>query len=241
LAFKHNNLVQLWSGLQAVGDLFDEVSDAIDECAEEHSEEIDSVTYYLNHINEIHAPIWSEASNLGWFPHKYVTLDFEGKVLEGQDELNEYMAEEVSDSLKEIHTDLVKNYPERAHIIDMAFRLHKDGNYIACIPLFLAQTDGICAQQTKSFLFSDHDKRNEFIRDILKSQPKNAVILAPMLQSTQFGASISKKSESHKKRAPNRNGILHGSRKHLDYGTDINSLKCISLLAYISTVFLYLR
>jgi hypothetical protein len=151
------------------------------------------------------------------------------------------MAEEVSDSLKEIHTDLVRNYPERAHIIDMAFRLHKDGNYIACIPLFLAQTDGICAQQIKSYLFSGHDKRNEFIRDILKSKPKNAVILAPMLQSTQFGASISKKSENQKKKAPNRNGILHGSRKHLDYGTDINSLKCISLLAYISTVFSYLR
>jgi hypothetical protein len=25
--------------------------------------------------------------------------------------------------------------------------------------------------------------------------------------------------------APNRNGILHGSRKHLDYGTEVNSLR----------------
>jgi hypothetical protein len=33
--------------------------------------------------------------------------------------------------------------------------------------------------------------------------------------------------------APNRNGILHGSRKHLDYGTEVNSLKALSLLAFV--------
>ena len=54
--------------------------------------------------------------------------------------------------------------------------------------------------------------------------------------STQFGAGIKKSSESAKALAPNRNGILHGSRKHLDFGTERNSFKAFSLLAFLAFV-----
>ncbi|MGB2079175.1 MAG: hypothetical protein ACPHV3_05265, partial [Vibrio sp.] len=75
------------------------------------------------------------------------------------------------------------------------------------------------------------------IEKIIESSPESSVVLAPLLQDTQFGASISKKSKTAKSKAPNRNGILHGSSKHLDYGTEINSLKSISLLSYIADAF----
>jgi hypothetical protein len=54
---------------------------------------------------------------------------------------------------------------------------------------------------------------------------------------TQFNAGIREAKPKDKLRAPNRNGILHGSRRHLDYGTKINSLKAFSLLAFVVLVF----
>jgi hypothetical protein len=61
------------------------------------------------------------------------------------------------------------------------------------------------------------------------------VFLSLLKGKTPYSNSIGQSSEAHKEKGPNRSGILHGSRKHLDYGSKINSLKCFSLLAY--TVF----
>ncbi len=59
------------------------------------------------------------------------------------------------------------------------------------------------------------------------------IFLEPFKLKNHHNAGISKSSVQAKSKAPNRNGILHGHRKHLDYGTEINSLKCFSLLSFI--------
>ncbi|KVX02631.1 hypothetical protein [Shewanella frigidimarina] len=79
------------------------------------------------------------------------------------------------------------------------------------------------------------------IKDLIEAVPERAIILSPLLQDTEFGARIGKGKQVDKAKAPNRNGFLHGSRKHLDYGTEINSLKCISLLAYVATTFISIK
>jgi hypothetical protein len=43
---------------------------------------------------------------------------------------------------------------------------------------------------------------------------------------------MKKSGDKDKKKGPNRHGILHGYREHLDYGTELNSLKSFSLLAF---------
>lgn len=59
------------------------------------------------------------------------------------------------------------------------------------------------------------------------------ILLEPYKIKTQFSEGIRKSSFSDKKKAPNRNGILHGHRKHLDFGTELNSLNSFSLLAFV--------
>lgn len=131
----------------------------------------------------------------------------------------------------------LKKFDKRKHILEVAFNLHENRNYIAAIPLFLSQIDGLCAIQFKSFLFSEHEERKTEIKKEIERYPLLRFIIEPMLtplqSDTQFSASISKCSLSKKAKGPNRNGILHGSRKHLDYGTEINSYKCLSLLFYM--------
>ncbi len=69
------------------------------------------------------------------------------------------------------------------------------------------------------------------------AEPFTDVLLELLGINTQFNAGIRSSSMKDKLKAPNRNGILHGSRKHLDYGTEINSLKAFSLLAFVVLVF----
>ena len=110
---------------------------------------------------------------------------------------------------------------------------------VASIPLFLAQAEGIFSENVGSLLFSEHDKRKAKLEERFKGSSDKYMpyLYSPFEVKTQFSAGISSSSKPKKLKGPNRNGILHGSRKHLDYGTQINSYKCISLLSYISMVF----
>lgn len=227
---------QFWDGIKSIGSVLHEVGAIFYKFIQEHQEEIKALAKYIENFEEIHSGLWKAAAENGWFPNDFISIDFERYVAQGKEILDTYMFHELNPITNEIHASLIESFPERKHILDVAFELHNQKNYIAAIPLFLSQTDGICAQKIGSYLFTEHDKRIEKIQQYIEKSPEKTVILAPILQNTQFGASISK-GKKLKDKAPNRSGILHGSRKHLDYGTEINSLKCISLLSYVSTIF----
>jgi hypothetical protein len=127
---------------------------------------------------------------------------------------------------------------QRAHVVSVALDLHRQQNYIASIPLFLAQADGICSQEIGTFLFAEHQRRTETVENRIsrlgEKQKITSVVLSALIWKTQIGSSIDHCKPSDKDNGPNRNGIVHGSRKHLDYGTRINSLKAFSLLAFVS-------
>ena len=129
---------------------------------------------------------------------------------------------------EKLTTKIIELCPDRSLILKEAFSLHNEGRYIASIPLFLSQTDGICAQYLGAFLFSEHPKRAAQIESLPeKGESKSLdVFLSLLKDKNQYSKGIGQNSNTHKEKGPNRNGILHGSRKHLDYGTKINSLKC---------------
>ena len=219
-----------------IGSFLNSLGKAVSNFVSEHQEEITAFVEHLENFEEIHCGIWKESAENGWFPNWFMDIGFEAEVLKGQKALDDYMSEEIRSSTTKIQEKLNELYPSRAHILDVAFQLHNSQNYIASIPLLLSQTDGICAQKIGSYLFTEHDKRIIRIKEIIEKSPEKSIVLAPLLQNTQFGASIGMAKQTSKDKAPNRSGILHGSRKHLDYGTEINSLKCISLLAYVANI-----
>ncbi|MBB1420372.1 hypothetical protein H5200_00330 [Pseudoalteromonas sp. SG43-7] len=191
-----------------------------------------------NGINIRYRERWEFAAENGWFINWFVSTELETIVQEGKDALDTYMIDSINEYYQQIHKKVVTLYPKRKHIIDVAFTLHSEGNFIAAIPLFLSQSDGICSENLGSYLFTENDKRKDNISKKIEdpSDISDDVYWSQVLTKTQFSESIGKSNNKYKEKAPNRSGILHGSRKHLDYGSEINSLKCISLLAHIAHI-----
>ena len=179
---------------------------------------------------------WLKASKFGWYFNCHTPasscLEAANK---GKESLDEFMSYHLKHDWTQITSQIIELCPSRREILQEAFLLHSEERYIASIPLLLSQIDGICAEYLGAFLFSEHDMRLCKIERHLELNNNKALdlFLSLLKNKNQYSNSIGKNSPIHKDKAPNRNGILHGSRKHLDYGTKINSLKCFSLLAFV--------
>ena len=191
-------------------------------------------------IHEKNIQMVKELAEKGWFVSPFevggnVEFLFENPSDMGILDTN--MIVYINSIYKKLKEKTLKKFDKRKHILEVAFNLHENNNYVAAIPLFLSQIDGLCATQFGSFLFSEHAKRKDKIRTEIESNPIFRFIIEPMLtplqSEIQFSASIAHSAQNKKAKGPNRNGILHGSKKHLDYGTEINSYKCLSLLFYM--------
>jgi hypothetical protein len=189
--------------------------------------------------------IFSErAALIGWFATSESFLGEMKKSFDkGQDELDSYMIQEIDCNYEKIKSLILGNHLNRQKILACAFQLHENENWTASIPLFLAQTEGIFCENVGAFLFSEQAKRKERLKERFEEKASEYMpyFYSPFEVKTQFSSSISSNSQAKKKNGPNRNGILHGSKKHLDYGSKTNSYKCISLLSYISMVFISLE
>jgi len=175
-----------------------------------------------------------EMAQRGWFPN-WFTFDY----VPEQDvtDLDELMTMHLNESWDEIVSCIIARCPKRKHILETSFVLHKSRNYIASVPLFIAQADGIFCEEIKTFLFAG-DKPKEVLEQLVDSGELQKgffedILLEPYKIKTQFSEGVKKSTKQDKTKAPNRNGILHGHRKHLDYGTEKNSLKAFSLLAFV--------
>lgn len=188
----------------------------------------------LQHLPERQREAWITAAERGWYMNAETPASMRHAVLDGKDTLDRYMVEHLEEDWTAIIECIISAHPERREILECAFQLHTEGRYLAAIPLMLAQADGICAQALGAHLFTDHEERDAKLAEMASNTDSFIGILLEILGlRTQFSAGISKYSAPKKALAPNRNGILHGSHRHLDYGTKINSLKTFSLLAFV--------
>ncbi|MES2908986.1 MAG: hypothetical protein V4688_07470 [Pseudomonadota bacterium] len=170
----------------------------------------------------------------GWYPN-WLTFFYAPETEPSS--LDDLMSLHLNENWEDLTSKIIELCPNRGHILRNAFDLHRSGNYIAAIPLFLSQADGICCESLKSFLFTGNETE-ENIKKLIDSGGIEAnffidIFLEPFKLKNHHNAGISKSTQAAKSKAPNRNGILHGHRKHLDYGTEVNSLKCFSLLSFI--------
>ena len=186
---------------------------------------------------ERHRQAWVKAAEQGWYLNAETPASMSQAIGEGKDVLDQYMIEHLQEDWKAVSESVISSYPERREILECAFQLHLEGRYIAAIPLMLAQADGICAQALGAHLFTDKDDRKAKLTEMASNADTFIGVLLEILGlRTQFSAGINKHSPARKALAPNRNGILHGSHRHLDYGTKVNSLKTFSLLAFVAFI-----
>lgn len=215
------------------------LSERINEFIEANPGLLNSLDDYFKNWPKYYKDDWVKLAEFGWYLNWETPSNYNVALEKGQTDLNAFMTSYLNVDWGKITNKILSLYPEREHILETAFRLHRDKNYIASIPLFFSQIDGICAQEVNAFLFTEYDQLKSQIQKIIDKSDNvlSDVLLEVLSSKTQFGASISKVNKGKKERAPNRSGILHGSRKHLDYGSEINSLKAFSLLAFIAFCF----
>lgn len=179
----------------------------------------------------------------GWFPN-WFTFDYDP---EEEVDLDMLMTMHLNDCWSKLTDKIIESCPNRKHILEVAFRLHSENNFIASIPLFLSQADGIC-QEEMTYLFCNSRKDNKplfqeektnklFRRLIEEGTLRNGflvdILLEPFKVKTPFSQNFDPLEEKGEEEGPNRHGIMHGHRNYLDYGTELNSLKSLSLLAFV--------
>ena len=185
-----------------------------------------------------------ESAKIGWFATSDTFLGEMKKSFDvSQENLDAYMIEEISFNYQSIKSTLLDSHPKRKEILECAFKLHEEENWIACIPLFLTQAEGIFCEHTDAYLFSGKERRKDCLQSKFKEHAEAYMpyLYAPFEAKTQFASNNNSCSPKQKRNGPNRNGILHGDNRHLDYGSKLNSYKCISLLSYLSMVFVGLE
>jgi hypothetical protein len=135
----------------------------------------------------------------------------------------------------EIENELLLKYPSRARILGKAFRMHQDEEYDISIPLFLIHADGIC-KEVFGRLFFKVDKAGLIARASVEKRKIGWIWNAV---TEPFRSELSIAKGSNDPTAWNRHVILHGS--NVNYGTEINSLKAISLLSFLCGLDEYAR
>jgi hypothetical protein len=189
---------------------------------------------YLKHLPEQQRKAWISAAEYGWYINEAIPILSLCEVSKDKNALDRFMIEHIEENWGFITENILNAYPYRRRILECAFQLHIEERYIASIPLMISQADGICAESIGHHLFTDREERESKLKELATNADSFIGILSEIFaQRTQFSAGISKYSASKKALAPNRNGILHGSHRHLDYGTKINSLKSLSLLSFV--------
>jgi hypothetical protein len=136
--------------------------------------------------------------------------------------------------LPQIEERLQVLHPERAKVIHTAFNAHNRGEFDLSIPVFLAQSDGICSEKIQKYLFIKKNNRPEIATyaEQIAADTVKSILLFPLSQTLPISAS--KKDRNKFFTELNRHQIMHG--ESLDYGTEKNSLKALSLLNYIAQV-----
>jgi len=150
---------------------------------------------------------------------------------------NGLLVEYYKKNLDQIFESLINRHPNRKGILTQILSAYKNGNHSLLIPSVLTQVDGICFDFSKKkfFIKEKSIKKYKYLPEVIVELEKSAgnfleLYLSPLKNQTPI---IAREQDISKFPCHlNRHEILHGIS--IDYGTEINSLKVISLLKYIS-------
>jgi hypothetical protein len=175
----------------------------------------------------------------GWYPDINsfafrALIEFKKETIESSiDDINGAFVEYYKNELSAIKDQLYTKYPKRKEIFQAAFEAHENGNYLLSVPVFLTQIDGIAIDEFEYHFFMKKDKNPKTALALKAIQGLGEFSLA-LLIPLQLDQPIMHRQDKRNENFTglNRHQVLHG--EVVDYGTEINSYKTISLLLYIS-------
>ena len=192
----------------------------------------------------------TKLAQMGWFfgPHMAVSaIPRLGRAVESHpDEVDEYFGRHIRANLDEIEEELVRYCPHRSEFLEKGFKAHREGDYEISISIFLQQADGIFndrygrAGAGNESLFTKRSREKQiktFIEsEFLAGRSIMQAHLHPFTESIPLWKGTRDLEDTFK--GLNRHQVMHGTS--VRYGTELNSLKAVSLLSCLSWV-LYSR
>ena len=177
----------------------------------------------------------------GWYPSPDIPIDVRDKALasfadgdtaEGNRLLTEYYSSTIDD-----HADsLMAAHLDRAHLLDQAFAAHRRGHYAVAIPVLLAQADGLTEERYDVSLYGKTgEDQTPKTAEKVPEQPDRALDDLLLLLRVALPIRESKHQREEGTGLLYRNAVLHG--ESLDYDTEENSCRALSLLAYVTWMF----
>jgi len=147
---------------------------------------------------------------------------------------NELLMDYYKTNLDRIFERLIIRHPNRKRILEQIKISFRAKNYDVLIPTVLTQVDGFCYDFTKRKFFIK-ERKNNYLPQVTSELEKSVgtfldLYLSPLQNQTPI--MVREKDISKFPCHLNRHEILHGIST--EYGTEMNSLKVISLLKYIS-------
>ena len=172
----------------------------------------------------------------GWYLDLKMPLpalwELEKALNEGSvDEAERFLVEYFRERVPEITKAFKAAHPHRSKIVEAALAAHARGEYELSIPVFLAQADGICQELIGVQLFKKRAKRPAlaaYVEAIAADTLRHALIY-PLAHPLPISYAAYERKANFDDL--NRHQVLHG--ESVDYGTEVNSLKGISLLNYV--------
>lgn len=175
----------------------------------------------------------------GWFIDLEGDLNFASNVAyyiehEELEVANKILEKYYKENLEDIFKKLFNRHPNRQNIFKEILKSFKNKNYNLLVPTVLTQVDGICFDFTKKKFFIK-ERRNNFLPEVTSELESSIdkflyLFLSPLQNQIPI---MAREKDIYKFPCQlNRHKILHGIST--DYGNEINSLKVISLLKYLS-------
>lgn len=133
-----------------------------------------------------------------------------------------------------LEKELIAEFPARERPLREAFEAYDGGKYLLAIPVFLAQADGISMSilESNNFFSFNHSEKAAKRRKNSEVGSYAQILLEPLVQRGTL-----RRGTNYLKNIAydfNRHAIMHGIVN--DYGTSVNALKAISLLAYLHSL-----
>jgi hypothetical protein len=149
--------------------------------------------------------------------------------------VNKFLIHYYSENFERIIDILSERHSERKEIFKQIYLSYQNKQFFVSIPTILTQIDGISSDaSSKMFFIKDRNKPlPQIAEEILKINDLTFdYYLSPLTNKTPIRVNSTELNSFPDKL--NRHHIIHGIDKC--YGTEINNLKCLSLLKYISDI-----
>ena len=172
----------------------------------------------------------------GWFPdlHMYAREQHAlvTRLRSGQSRLvDRLLIEWYEERLGKISSEISSMFPGRAKAIRSGSWAHRRKRYYLSVPVFLAQSEGICAEILGASPFTRRDGRPKTAAVVEGSGHLWSALLVPLTMCLPISASENERAELPEF-VLNRHAVIHGESN--SYGTRTNSAKALSLLNYVA-------